>query len=282
MAVSTKSNLNSLFSDIFEDALFVARETNIMSSLVTVYNARGWMSRKISQWAQVTAEAVSEGVDFANPTTLSKSVLATLTPGEIMSQVILTDIMVDTDPDDTRRATAQELGNSIATKIDKDLVGDFSSFTTDVGPGANSTATIAKFAKGVSVLRNSLVPNPIYVVAHPYHWHDCWVELGQPAANQALLGDVANQALRDFFVGRWINIQWFTSANITVDGADDAISGIFSPQSLALDMRKAPMLEPERDASLRAWELNMSAGYAHGVRRPTYGVKYTADAATPT
>lgn len=167
MAVSTKSNLNSLFSDIFEDALFVARETNIMSSLVTVYNARGWMSRKISQWAQVTAEAVSEGVDFANPTTLSKSVLATLTPGEIMSQVILTDIMVDTDPDDTRRAAAQELGNSIATKIDKDLVGDFSSFTTDVGPGANSTATIAKFAKGVSVLRNNLVPNPIYVVAHP-------------------------------------------------------------------------------------------------------------------
>lgn len=93
---------------------------------------------------------------------------------------------------------------------------------------------------------------------------------------------MANQALRDFFVGRWINIQWFTSANISVDGADDAISGIFSPQSLALDMRKAPMLEPERDASLRAWELNMSAGYAHGVRRPTYGVKYTADATTPT
>ena len=32
-------------------------------------------------------------------------------------------------------------------------------------------------------------------------------------------------------------------------------------------------LEPERDASRRGWELNLSTVYAHGVWRPTYGVQ---------
>lgn len=281
MGISKKSDLNSLFNSIFEDALFVARETNMMTQLVTVYNGTGYADRKIGQWAQITAEAVAEGVDYANPTTFSKSVLATLTPSEVIAQSILTDVMYETDPEDTRQNCAIELGNAVATKIDTDLTGDFASFSTDVGPGANSTATLAKFGVGVSILRNNKVMNPIYCVLHPYHWHDIWVELGQPASNKALLGNVANQALQDFFVMEWLGTRWFVNANISVDSSDDAVSGIFSPQALAFDSRKAPTLEPERDASLRAWELNMVGGYAHGVRRPTFGVKYTADASQP-
>lgn len=282
MAISTVSSLNSLFNQIYEDAIFVARETNIMTNLVTNYQARGWMTRTLTTYPTLTAETVSEGVDYAGSQEWTRSSVGTLTPSQVISQVILTDQRMDTDPQNAMRDAALEMGNAIATKIDTDLSGDFSSLSTDVGPGAGSSATIAKFAVGVSVLRNAKANNPIYVVAHPYHWHDCWVELGQPAANQALLGDVANQALRDFYVGRWINIQWFTNANIAIDGSADAISGIFNPQALAFDSRQAPMMEPERDASLRATELNMTAGYAHGLGpRPTFGVKYTADATTP-
>lgn len=281
MAISTVSNISGYFNTIYEDALFVARENNLMTNLVTNYSATGWMNRVVSIYPTITAESVSEGVDYANANTFDKTTLATLTPGEIMTQVVLTDRRMETDPDDARRDAATEMGNAVATKIDTDLVSSFSDFTVDVGPGAGSAATIAKFAVGISRLRNAKTPNPVYIVAHPYHWHDVFIELGQPAANQALLGDVANQALRDFFVGRWINVQWFINANISVDGSDDAISGMFNPQAIAFDTRKAPMMEPERDASLRAWELNLSAGYAYGVRRDGFGVKYTADAATP-
>lgn len=282
MAVTTTSDLNSLFALIYEDALFVARETNIMTNLVTNYAAPGWMVRKIGIRPTVSAASVADGVDYATPTTFGQTLKATLTPGEVIAQVILTDQMIDTDSSDAVRDAAQELGNAVGTKIDTDLVTDFASFTTDKGDGANTTATIANFAAAVSVLRNAKAPNPIYCVVHPYHWHDVWVELGQPAANQALLGDVANQALRDFFVGRWINVQWFSDANIAVDVNSDAISGVFNPGALAFDSRKAPTLERERDASLRAWELNMTAGYAHGVRRTEFGVKFTADATEPT
>lgn len=282
MAVTTTTALGGLFSSIYEDALFVARETNIMTALVTNYSATGWMTRNISERPQITAASVAEGVDYASPSTFGKTPKANLSPGEVIAQVVITDQDIDTDPNDVRRDASTELGAAIAAKIDSDLCSSFSSFTTDKGTGAGNAATIASFAAATAVLRNRHVQNPIYVVAHPYHWHDVFVQLGQPAANYSLLGDIANQALRDYFVGRWINVLWFTSSNITVDGSDDAISGVFSPQALAFDSRRAPRLEPERDASLRAWELNMTAGYAYGARRSTYGVKYTADATEPT
>lgn len=281
MAVSKVSDLNSLFNNIFEDARFVAREMNIMTNLVRNYSATGFMDRKISDYPEVTAVTKAEGDDFASPTTFDKTVAATLTPATIFSQAILTDERLSTDPQDAAGDATTELGNSLATKIDTDLVGKFSSFTTDKGPGASSPATIATFAAAVSRLRNQKAPNPVYVVAHPFHWHDVWTELGQPAANQALLGDVANQALRDFYVGTWINVQWFISANISVDASDDAISGIFNPGAIGFDSRKSPSLEVERDASRLAWELNVSAAYATGIIRQAFGVKYTADAAEP-
>lgn len=281
MTVSTKTSMNSLFNTIFEDALFVAREQNIMTNLVTVYTGTGYAQRKISTYPTTTAATVSEGIDYANAQEFTKTLLNTLTPSEVIAQSILTDVRVETDPQNALRDCATELGNAVATKIDTDLVGLFSSFSTDVGPGAGQPATLAKVAAGMSILRNAKVPNPIYIVLHPYCWHDIWTLLGQPAANQALLGDVATQALRDFYVGSFLNATWFTSANISADASDDAVSGIFSPQALAFDSRKAPTLEPERDASLRAWELNMVGGYAVGLRRSTFGVKYTCDVSTP-
>lgn len=282
MAITKKSDLNSLYNNIYERALFAAREMNLMLQLVTFYgDATGYADRKIGQWGTITAADVAEGVDYVNPSTFDKTVLATLTPGEVQAQAILTDVMVETSPDDAVRSCALELGNAMASKIDTDLVGDFASFTTDVGPGAGAAATLAKFGVGVSVLRNNKVFNPIYVVCHPYHWHDIWIALGTPSANQAFLGDIANQAMKDFYVGELLNARWFTNANIAVDANDDAVSGIFNPEALAFDSRKAPYLEPDRDPSKRATELNMVGGYAHGVRRQAFGVKYTADASTP-
>jgi hypothetical protein len=280
MAITTISDLNALYNNIYERALFVAREMNIMVNLVRNFNAKGFMARKITKRPQVTAQTKAEGVDFSNPTTFGKTLAATLTPGVVMAQTLLTDEDMDTDPDNAQNDASQELGNAVATKIDTDLVSDFASFTTDVGPGAGSTCTIAKAAVGVSVLRNAKAPNPIYAVWHPYHWHDLWVELGQPAGTKAFLGDIANQALRDFYVGNWINVQHFVNANIATS-SNNAVSGLFNQGALGFDNRQDPMLEPERDASLKSTELNMSAGYAHGVVRDEFGVKYTGDATTP-
>ena len=115
---------------------------------------------------------------------------------------------------------------------------------------------------------------------HPYHWLDVWVELGKPAAT-VIPGEVATEALREYFVDRLLGCNIYQHALIDVDGSDDAISAVFSPPAIALDVRKPPTLEPERDASKRAWELNMSIGYDTGILRNAFGCKLIADATTP-
>jgi hypothetical protein len=284
MAVTTVSDLNSLFNTIYERALFVARELNLMAGLVENRSATGWMNRVVPIRPAITAVSVTETQDFNAPTTFGKSTKATITPGEIIAQVVLTDRDMETDPDSAQMDAERELGAAIATKIDVDLVGLFTSFTTDKGDGANATATFAKFAAGVSVVRYNKAAQygAINAVLHPYHWHDLWLELGKPAATYTNLAGVTEQALRDYFVGQLLGgVRIFTTSNISVDANDDAISGIFGTQAIMLDTRRPMRLEYERDGSARAWEINVNAGYGYGIVRDEFGVKFTADATQP-
>lgn len=284
MAVTQVSDLNGLFNTIYERALFVAREANLMTGLVTNVSATGWMTRNVSIRPQVSAVSVGETEDFNSPTTFGKSTQATLTPGEIMAQVVLTDQDMETDPDGARQDAEMELGMSVATKIDTDLLGLFTSFSTDKGTGAGSAATFASWAAGVAVVNNVTKRSDggAVSVLHPYAWHDLWLELGKPAATYPNLDAVTTQALRDYYVTTLLGgVRIFTSSNISVDGSDDAIGAIFTRSAIWLDTRRPTRLEPERDASARAWELNINAGYGYGLVRSTYGVKYTSDAAAP-
>lgn len=284
MAVTQVSDLNSLFNTIFENAVFVAREANLMTKLVKNYSARGWMDRKVPIRPQVSAVSVGETQDFNSPTTFGKSTLTTFTPGEIIAQVVITDQDLETDPDSAIQDAEFEMGMAVSTKIDTDLCSAFASFSTDKGDGANTTATFAKFAAGVSIVKNVTKNSDgsLRAVLHPYHWHDFWLELGKPAATLPNLSDITVQALRDYHITRLLgNVDIFTTSNIAVDGSDDAISGIFTRSAIALDTRRPVRMEPQRDASARATELNINAGYAYGLERSTFGVKFTADATAP-
>lgn len=281
MAVTQVSDLNGLFNTIYERALFVARENNLMAALVDNRSATGWMNRVVPIRPQVTAVTVAETEDFNSPTTFGKSTKATLTPSEAIAQVVLTDRDMETDPDPAVSDASMEMGMAIATKVDVDLLTLFASFTDDKGDGAGSAATLSNIAAGVALLGNQHARNygRLNAVLHPYHWHDIWIELGQPGTNN--VGEARNQALQDYYVSNMLQMDWYVSANIAIDASDDAVSGIFARPALMLDTRRAPRMEPERDASARAYELNITAGYAVGIVRQEFGVGFTADATEP-
>lgn len=284
MAVTQVSSLNDLFSKIYERAMFVARETNLMASLVDTRSATGWMDRKLASRPAITAVSVAETDDFASPTTFGRVAGATITPGEIHAQVLLTKRALETDPDGAANDAAIELGGALATKIDVDLLGLFDSFTTDKGPGTGAAASIATLGAAVAVLTNNkaLQYGQPVAVLHPYHWHDIWKELGTPAATMPNSGDLTTQALRDYFVADLMGVRIFRSANIAVgDPTPDAVSGIFVRPAIMLDVRRRPTFEDEYDPSARAYELNANAGYGYGIARQELGVGYTADASTP-
>lgn len=283
MAITKYSDISSFIASIYERSVFVAREMNLMSNLVSNYSAQGWMGRTFSTRPQISAETVADGVDYSNPTTFNKSLVGTLTPAEAIAQVILTDQDMETDPDGAMQDAAFELGAAIAAKIDTDLTAIFSSFSTDKGPGTGQTNTIADLASAVAVVRNRMKrAGPVNAVLHPYQWHDIWALLGQPAATYPAIQEIANQAMRDYYVSSLLTLSIYTSSNVPVSGTD-ATGGVFNQDSIALDTRRPYRLEPERDASLRGTELNATAGYAVGLgKRPTFGVKFMGDVTEPT
>lgn len=281
MAITKVSDLNSLYHNILEDSLFVAREMTLMTNLVTVYNGQGYAVRTVGIFAQATAQEVAEAVDYANPITNSKSTKATFTPKEVMVQYLLTDRAVETDDvDDIRRAAATEMGFAMAEKVDKDFLTLFSGFSEGVG-AAGSAATLNYVAAALARLIENKARGRPNVVMHPYQWHRIWRALGNPAATFTYQGEIANTALREYGVGNMIGADWYRTANITPDSSDDAYAAVFTREALAFDGRKAYNVKTEYDSSLRATEINGHMGYAAGELRDEFGIYILTDASAP-
>ena len=261
LATTTVTDLSSLFPGIFEDALFVARDRNLMTNLVTQYSATGYATRTVGIWNTAEVLQVDDGVDFTTNRKFSKSTKATFTPYQYRSQFILTDAMVETDADaaSASASASNELGAAMAQYVDKALIGVFSSFSNSKASAGNPL-TFNHVAAANAVIRQNQASGQASVVLHPYQWYDVWVELGRPAATYQFVGDVANQAMRDYVVGSWLGMMWYQTANIEADASDDAIGAVFTRDALAMDTRKPPYFEDQRDASLAGTELNARIG----------------------
>jgi hypothetical protein len=173
------------------------------------------------------------------------------------------------------------LGMAIATTLDQDLTGLFSGFANGKGT-AGSALTIGHCAAAVASVRYNYGVGDCNVVVNPYQWHQIWKLLGQPVANQAFLGEAANEALRNYFKGDLVDARWFSTRNVQTNGSDDAYGAAFVREALAFDVRDPMTLRTQRDESARLTELNMHTGYAYGELRDAMGCYILSDASAPT
>jgi hypothetical protein len=253
-----------------------------MSTLVTTFSDRtGDEDRSNARYPQFTATAVAEVDDYSNASRFDKTLLNTLTPGEIMTQSILTDRRVATDPQAARRDCSIELGAAIADKVEQDLLGNFSSLTAGTIGAAGTTITWEHFFAARTVLRGNKVPGPYICVLHEYQWHQLATAVAMTSTVTNIPAGMVNDVNRRFYIGTVADVDIFTTANISVDADDDAYGAMYNRDAIALDVRRAPRLEPERDASARAFELNFSMHYAHGVWYDDMGVQMLFDASVP-
>lgn len=273
------TELNSYFNNIYEDAVFGVREGTLATRLVRVYrDGQGDQTRTLSEYSQVTFASVAETEDFSAPTKFDKTALATLTPSEVAAQILLTDRRIETDPQNAREDASRELAFAASDKVDTDIFSNFSSLTGGTVGAAGSTMAWGYLYAALSILRANKVPGPYVAVLHPYHWH----QLGEAAAIASTVTNAPNfqeDVMRRWYVGTVVGMDIFYSANVPTSSTN-AYSAVFARDALAFDLRRDFRVEPERDASKRAWELTASMLYAHGVWRPKWGVQIIADAQT--
>ena len=282
MPMNTYSDIASYVQTIFEDAMFVARASNVVAPIVTGFSATGDATRTNSLYGTATINALAETDDLTSQA-FTPAPYQSLTPGEFGGQVFLTDRRIDNDPSSARNDASQELGMAMAQKIDTDLIADFANFTGGTLGAGGSLMTWGRIFAAEAILNTRQAPGRYRCVMSPYQFY----QLGTVAAitgttqrNAPGFQDRVQNNMQPTGVFSIGNIDIVLSANIPTGTA--SVAAMFSQAALALDTRRAPRLEPERDASRRGWELNMSAIYAHGVWRPEWGVKITADSSIPT
>jgi hypothetical protein len=282
-SLNPSTDISAFINTIYEGALLVARDNNVMAGIVRVFNDReGLAVRQNSQYGGATINSVAETDDLTGQAFTPASI-ATLTPAEAAGQYFLTDNRVKSDPFNVRADAATDLGQAMATKIETDLLGCFTSFTGGTVGTAGSTLTLGHMLAMEAQLKAKKAPYPYFFVCHPYQWQPVGKSLGAASTSATNVSEGLKQAVDSmFFVKQIGGIFIFTSANIATITGNDAYVGMWSRDAIALDVRTAPYIEPERDASRRGWELNMSATYGKGVWRPTFGVQGIFDNTAPT
>ena len=275
MASTTSTTLDDLFVNIVAQARFTAEEESLMLGLVTQYNIQSTAGKvvQVPKYSNITAAAVAEGTDLSSTAVSTSKVDISI--GEVGAQVVLTD-MATYGADSPANAMGTILGSAIATKMDVDLIALFTGLSDSLGT-AGAEITVADLFKASAKLRNNKVRGAINAVIHPFQAYALKANLTNTFANPNG-ADLQNEAMRTGYVGTIAGINIYESANIAIDGDGDAIGAVFAPEAFAIAIKRDFNLAPQRDESLRAWELNATAVYGVAELDDDYGVKVLADA----
>ena len=274
MAATTSTTLDDLFVNIIAQARFTAEEQSLMMGLVTQYNigSEAGKTIQVPKYPAIAAADLTEGTDMDSTTVSTTSVAVSV--GEVGAQVLLTD-MAAYGAGNPAVELGTVLGNAIATKMDQDLLALFSGFTAAFG-AAGQEITVADLFKAAATLRANKVTGVINAVVHPYQAYALKANLTNTFANPNG-GDSQNEAMRNGYVGTIAGINVYESANVAIDVDGDSIGAVFAPEAIAIAIKKDFGIEAERDASLRAFELNATAVYGVGELDDSFGVKMTFD-----
>jgi len=273
---STSSTLSELYTEIVAEALFVASEQSIMRPLVKNYAITGGgKSVEVPIYSAVSAAAVSEATDLSNTAINPSSV--TITASEVGIMTTLTDLARNSAPRNVAADIGKLFGEAIAKKQDKDLTALFDGFSTAVG-GDSTALTAAIVFQAIANVRNAGVSmDGVSTVIHPMVAYDLKANLTNTFAN-ANGNDLANEALRNGFVGRLGGVPIYETTNIDHTGTGgDYKQGVFHRDALAMAMMQDLKIETQRDASLRADEIVATAVYGVGELNDTYGVEVHSD-----
>ena len=277
---TTSSTLSELYTNITQEAIFTFQETSVMRPLVTLYPLMG--SGKVAEvpvYPAISAAAVNEATDLSN--TAVNPTSATITASEVGVMTTLTDLGANSASRNVGADIGKLFGEAIAKKVDTDLVGLFSSFTTNTAGAAGTELTADLLFKAQAQLRTLSVPAPYYAVFHPkalFNLKKTLTQAGYGTSSYAV-SDIGNEALRNGYIGRIAGIDVFENANLSIDASDDSVGGVFHPASIGLAMKEDFKVETQRDASLRATEIVASIVYGKAVVKESFGVAVTTDAA---
>ena len=278
---ATGAVLSELYANIVQSALYTMNEKTIIRPLVRNYDMTGTpgLTAQVPIYPSVAAAAVADGTDLAN--TAFNTTSKTMTASEIGVMVELTDLAAEGANDDVAAAIGRQLGAAMAEKVDTDLAGLFSGFSSSLGTGDTEISADLIFQAAATLRTNNADQNGGYVcLLHPFQAYQLKKQLTNvgAAAMSHALSDVGNGALRDGFVGRIAGVDIFESNVVTGASAGAYVGAVMSQDALGYMVKRSMRIETERNASKRSLEIVGSMAYGVSELFDSYGIGLVADA----
>jgi N4-gp56 family major capsid protein len=277
MANTTSIN-SELFQNLLVQSQYALYENSIARAVATVFDYPVGAGKTVSVpvWAGITAAKPNEGVAPSAADTNTNSKTINLAEHVVYAQV--TDFLRDSAQENVIAGLANQSGLALAESIDKELIALFSDagITNSVGT-AGSDNTAADIMKAAAMIRAAKYTGPLFAVLNPKQAYGIKAAL-TATTNYGASGMVANETLRQYFIGQLSGVTILESALVGLDASDDATGCVFAPAAFGIAQRGGINMEEQRQAAARATDLVLTAVAGAGILRPELAVKVVGDA----
>jgi len=238
------------------------------------------VSHRFNKFSEITAGDATEGDDYTNTSALDTSGGTTVTAGEKVVIVPITDLAkrgYNWGPEELIANAGRACGLAMAKKFDKDVLALNSSLGTS--KNASGTAlTAAEFMLYMEALAANDAPEPYCAVFHPWGWYEFVTESASPIIDAAKSDRVGAEFWGTGFVQEIMGVACFRSTNVPSENAAADRGGVFmSSWAIGCVLCEDMKIEPQRDASARLTELVCTMTYGVGVIDNTMGFQLLQD-----
>jgi hypothetical protein len=176
----------------------------------------------------------------------------------------------------------RQLGDGMARKKDNDVTALYSGFSTDVGASGRDM-DIANVAAAVAIAKGSNYGSQIYINHHPFAVFDLAKEAAGTAATYPMTPGWSQDLLGNFWSGirPIFGVPIFEDGNITRTTVAATVGVIADKSALAVLKSVDTRTERQRDASMRATEVIITADYGVFELDDSRGAAFTLDSTTP-
>ena len=287
VGTTTTGSLADSLPTIIAEARIVREQEGVMPQLVekrTLPEGEGTIWNEISL-AKLTAQDVTENTVLDNPQQIEDS-LFTIEPTVIAVETLLTDRVARRISKNVFAKIGSLAQNAIQRKKDEDGLTVLDGFSTSLG-GAGTTLTSGIISAAKSqISSNTTEPgNPPYRgVLHGFQIKDIQDEIVAGVGTVDISSGVTARVFMEGFSGTISGVGIFEDGNITIDGSDDAIGGVFAMEAIVLVQGHSPRVETRRRPEIGggATSLYHYDEYAYGERLDAWGIEILTDATAPT
>ena len=279
---ATTGNLENAQRIILASARYTEEHNAPALALIESFTLpKGAKQVTVPKVAQMSMSDLVDGQDIIDEEEIGMTTVD-LTAAEVGAKVILTDKLVRQAADNVMTMVGRQLGDGMARKKDNDVTALYSGFSVDLGASGRDF-DIANVAAAVAYAKGSNFGNQLYINHHPFTVFDLAKEAAGTAATYPMTPGWSQDLLGNFWSGirPIFGVPIFEDGNITRTTAAATVGVIADKSALAVLKSADTRTERQRDASLRATELVMTADYGVFELDDSRGAALTLDSTTP-